>query len=105
MDVDERLTRVEGKTGSNQTSNQISDRARFVAHCNKEEIYRLLALHRNIKTGKELLAGTRKFYSPDGSGMDRNELEKSQKADMEELHALEARVRARMERGDTGKQA
>ena len=104
MDVDERLIRVEDKTGSNQVSNQVSDRARFVAHCTKEEIYRLLALHRNIKTGKELLNGTIKPYFPDGSTMTKEELLKSQQADIDELHAIEAAVRARMGGGDKSKQ-
>ena len=108
MDVDERLERVEGETGSNQTSNQISDRARFVAHCTRDEIFRLLALHRNVKTGRELLNGTIKPYFPDGNTLTNDEwkaeLIKSQQADMDELQAIEATVRARMGGGDISEQ-
>ena len=92
------------KVESSREKRPVSDQARFVAHCTKEEIYRLLALHRNIKTAKELLNGTLKWYSPDGTGMDREELEQAQKADIDELQALEARVRVRMGGGDTGEQ-
>ena len=88
------------KVEASREKRPVSDQARFVAHCAEDEIYRLLALHRNVKTGRELINGTIKPYFPDGTTMTKEEMKadliKSQQADIDELHALEARVRARI---------